>query len=149
MDPVTMLVQTLALGATAALKDTAGEAVKDAYKALKTEIVTKFGPQPTVEALERTPTSATKRAAAAEDLIPAASDQAVGQRVRELAEIVQRDDPQVGQVVGVSIKQLISDLLEIDTVRSSGSGTEIVDSKITKVSIKKVTAGVGSGHGRP
>ena len=35
MDPVSLIVTALATGAAAALKDTAGEAVKDAYSGLK------------------------------------------------------------------------------------------------------------------
>lgn len=46
MDPVSLIVAALAAGASAALKDTAGEAVKDAYGALKTLLRRKLGNAP-------------------------------------------------------------------------------------------------------
>lgn len=43
MDPITLLTTALATGAGAALKDTATQAVKDAYAGLKALIQQKFG----------------------------------------------------------------------------------------------------------
>ena len=43
MDPVSLIVAALAAGASAALKDTAGEAVKDAYNGLKSLLKRKLG----------------------------------------------------------------------------------------------------------
>ena len=43
MDPVSLIVAALAAGASAALKDTAGEAVKDAYAGLKSLLKRKLG----------------------------------------------------------------------------------------------------------
>jgi hypothetical protein len=142
MDPVTLLVSTLALGATAALKETAGNAVRDAYKGLKDLIVHKFGSQPAVDALERTPASKNKRESAAEDLAAAAKDEEVLRAADELAKIVQRDDPKVGEVIGVSIDTVVAKFLEIDTVRSSGSAVSVKDSEFVEgVTIKNVVAG--------
>ncbi len=45
MDPVTLILSALAAGATAAAKDTASEAVKDAYHGLKALIQKKFSGQ--------------------------------------------------------------------------------------------------------
>ena len=40
MEPISLILAALTAGATAALKDTAGEAIKDGYIALKTAIKT-------------------------------------------------------------------------------------------------------------
>ncbi|MBG1244728.1 hypothetical protein [Nostoc sp. NZL] len=45
MDPITLILTALAAGATAAAKDTAGTAVKDAYEGLKALIKKKFTDQ--------------------------------------------------------------------------------------------------------
>ncbi|MDJ0601578.1 MAG: hypothetical protein QNJ37_22375 [Crocosphaera sp.] len=42
MEPISLIMMALVAGATAAAKDTAGKAVKDAYEALKTLIKRKF-----------------------------------------------------------------------------------------------------------
>ncbi len=42
MEPISLIVTALVAGATAAAKDTAGKAVKDAYEGLKTLIKRKF-----------------------------------------------------------------------------------------------------------
>src|SRR4051794_4977791 len=142
MDPVDLLVSTLALGAAAALKETAGDAVRYAYKGLKDLIVKKFGSQPAVDALERTPASEKKRKAAAEDLAAAAKDKEVVRAADELAKVVRRDDPKVSEVVGVSIDAVVAKFLDIDTVKSSGSGVLVNDSKFEEgVTVKNVVAG--------
>ena len=141
MEPVTLLVSTLALGAAAALKETAGEAVRDAYSALKTLIVKKFGPQPAIDSLERTPGSAKKREAAEEDLATAADDDAVIKVAEDLANVVKRDDPKVGEIVGVSIDDVVAKFLDIEGIRSSGSGVLVQSSKFQEgVTIKDVVA---------
>jgi hypothetical protein len=47
MDPVMLIVSALAAGAAAAAKDTAGQAVKDAYSGLKALLARKLGGRPT------------------------------------------------------------------------------------------------------
>ncbi len=42
MDPISMVVAALVAGATAALKETAGSAVKDGYAALKALVLARF-----------------------------------------------------------------------------------------------------------
>jgi hypothetical protein len=46
MDPVSLIVAALAAGASAALKDTAGQAVKDAYAGLKSLLKRKLANKP-------------------------------------------------------------------------------------------------------
>ena len=51
MDPVTLIVSALAAGATAALKDTAGAAVRDAYAGLKGLLRRKLGADPEADVI--------------------------------------------------------------------------------------------------
>lgn len=46
MDPLTLILGALAAGASAALQETVGQAVKDAYAGLKALIVRRFGDKP-------------------------------------------------------------------------------------------------------
>ncbi len=46
MEPISLIIAALVAGATAATKDTAGKAVKDAYEGLKTLIKRKFEGDP-------------------------------------------------------------------------------------------------------
>jgi hypothetical protein len=49
MDPVTVIVTALASGAAAAAKETAAEAIKDAYQGLRSLLQRKFAGQPVAE----------------------------------------------------------------------------------------------------
>jgi hypothetical protein len=49
MDPITLILSALVAGATAAAKETATEAVKDAYHGLKALIQRKFSSEPAAE----------------------------------------------------------------------------------------------------
>jgi hypothetical protein len=49
MDPVALIVAALAAGASAALKDTATEAIKDAYNGLKSLLKRKLGNEPAAQ----------------------------------------------------------------------------------------------------
>jgi hypothetical protein len=49
MDPVSLIVAALAAGASAALKDTATEAIKDAYNGLKSLLKRKLGNEPAAQ----------------------------------------------------------------------------------------------------
>lgn len=54
MDPISLIVTALATGAGAAVKDTAGQAVKDAYAALKAVLTRKLASRPMAqEVVER------------------------------------------------------------------------------------------------
>jgi hypothetical protein len=51
VDPVSLIVAALAAGASAALKDTAGQAVKDAYASLKALIGRKLADEPETQSV--------------------------------------------------------------------------------------------------
>ena len=51
MEPISLILAALVAGATAAVKDTAGQAVKDAYKGLKDLMKKKFEGDPVAQVL--------------------------------------------------------------------------------------------------
>lgn len=143
MDPGTVLASALALGAAAALKETASGASRDAYKALKNLIVKKFGPMPAVDALESAPSSVKKREAAAEDLGAAAMDAEICKAAKELTQVTRRDDPEVSQVTGIVFEDVVARIAEIDGVISSGDAFRASNSQFDTIKVSNVVAGAG------
>ena len=61
MDPISAIIGALIAGATAAAKDVATEAVKDAYSSLKQLIAARYRRKAPLEAVEEAPDSASAR----------------------------------------------------------------------------------------
>jgi hypothetical protein len=144
MEPVSLLLTALALGAKAALQETASAAVKDAYSGLKTLIVRKFGAKPSIDSLEQKPESKTKRAAAEEDLAEAgaAADSEVMAKAQELVRAIERDDPGAGRALGIDLQGVTAEFLRVGNIRSQSTGARLRDSHFTGgITIGDVTAG--------
>lgn len=144
MEPVTLLVTALALGAKAALTETASAAVKDTYNGLKALIIRKFGNKPSIESLEQKPESKAKQAAAEEDLVDAGAvtDAEVMAKAQEVVSTVERDDPATGRAMGIDFKGITAEFLKIGNVRSEGTGVHLRDSHFTGgITLGDVTAG--------
>jgi hypothetical protein len=144
MEPVTLLLTALAMGAKAALKDTASLAVKDAYDGLKALIVRKFGNKASLESLAQRPESKAKQAAAEEDLVDAgaAADAEVMAKAREVVSAVERDDPATGAAMGIDFKGITAEFLKVGNIRSEGTGARLRDSQfIGGITLGDVTAG--------
>jgi hypothetical protein len=73
MDPISLVVSTLAAGALAALKPTAEQAVKDAYGGLKSLIQRRYG-SVDLSQIEKKPKSSSKQESVAEDLREAGAE---------------------------------------------------------------------------
>ena len=120
-----IIVNALAMGAAAAAKDTASQAVKDAYAALKSLIVGKF--QSTgadIDRLESSPESETRRAVITEELAKEdlSRDEDVVSRVRARIECVETHDPTAARVIGVDLNGLKGMSLEITRITAHGPG---------------------------
>lgn len=107
MDPHTIIATALSLGATTALKSTAEQAVKDAYSALKSLLVRKFGSKgdtaKAVDGVEAKPDSDARKAVLQEELESAGAgkDQEVVDRATELLKLMESKSPGVtGGLVG-------------------------------------------------
>jgi hypothetical protein len=122
VDPVTLIVSAVALGAVAGLKDAAAEAVKDAYAGLK-RLLARHGVD--VSGVERKPGSATQQEALKETLsdASAATDVEVLEAAQRLAELVKQHDAAVAPAVGVDLEGVITEgALRIREVHASGTG---------------------------
>ena len=94
MDPISLIVTALATGAAAAVKDTAGQAVKDVYSSLKAALTQKLGSSPVaqevVERHEESPEIWEKPLAAELEKAGVANDAEV---IRLAEELMAKHDP--------------------------------------------------------
>ena len=147
MDPVSMIVTALAAGASAALKPTAEQAVKDAYAALKKVITSRFAGV-SLEMLERKPESETQRSSVREVLAEAdaGSDPEVIRTAVEVVEVVKRHAPEDARAIGLNIGEIAEGLVHLKEVIATqgASGTNIganVDRVAGSLTVDRVTAG--------
>jgi hypothetical protein len=94
MDPISLIVTALAAGASAAVRDTASQAVKDGYTGLKAVIMRKLGSSPTakeiIERHEEAPEVWEKPLAAELEKAGVGDDDEV---IRLAEELMAKDDP--------------------------------------------------------
>jgi hypothetical protein len=107
MDPVHIIITAVAVGAAAGAKSTAEHAVKDAYAALKSLLLKKFGKKgDTAEAVEKVeahPGSKARQAVLKEELeaAGAAKDQEVVDKATDLLKLAESSSPgATGGLVG-------------------------------------------------
>src|SRR5688572_20454223 len=115
MDPISLLVAALATGATAALNETAGSAVRDAYSGLKALLTRKIGDKTSIQSLEEKPTSKERQNAAKEDLVAAKAetDPEVLEMAREVVAVVRRESPEVGGALGLDLEGIEGAFLQV------------------------------------
>jgi hypothetical protein len=143
MDPITAIVAALAAGATAALKDTASEAVKDAYGAVKSLIKKQFG-SVDVDQLEKNPESAGRQATVKEELeaTEAASSIELLAAAQALLEKIEALGPQEAMSTGVDLEKIKAANIAIRGVTASGSGVVARDVEASgDLTIENVRAG--------
>jgi hypothetical protein len=72
MDPLTLIIGALAAGAAASAKDTAAQAIKDAYAGFKRSLIARFGARPelqsAIEQVEKRPESEARQMVLNEEL---------------------------------------------------------------------------------
>lgn len=94
MDPISLIISAIVLGATAGLTATAETAIKDAYSGLKTALIQKFGPKADVAnaltQLENKPASTNRQGMLKEELAntDAAQDQAILAQAKALLDLL-------------------------------------------------------------
>lgn len=145
MDPfITAIVTSLALGAAAGAKETATQAVKDAYSALKALLRRKY-PSVRVDELEKHPESASERASVGTTLQRegAATDADVIQRAREILHLVREQEADLPETIGLALSDIEDSELTIDEISadSGGIGARIDKAKRIKLNVKRVSAG--------
>jgi len=134
MDPLTIIVTALVVGAAAGLKPTAEQAVKDAYAGLKALILRKYAQATgSIGQLEVTPASQARQAVVKEDLekTSAAQDPELLQGAKAVLDTVQAHDPAAAATVGVTIEHVKGASLRLAEIIASGPGP------VTGVSVKE------------
>ncbi len=126
MEPITAIVTALALGAAAALKEVSGQAVKDAYGALKALIQRKYAQVPLAE-LEAKPDSKDRRGVIEEKLTAAGAvdDEELLQRAKALLEAVHQQAPETAAAIGVDLEEVRGAALRIADVIAPGTGVKL------------------------
>ena len=143
MDPITA---ALIIGATAALQETAGQVVKDAYAGFKAFLVSRFqSTKIAINALDENPRDKDTQqfVEAKVTSTNAANDADVLKQAKILLKLLKEQTPHAAQIVGVKFEDFdFDDALSIDGVTSTGDGVSIARGKAKgKVEIKNVQAG--------
>jgi hypothetical protein len=150
VDPVSVIVSAVALGAVAGLRDSASTAVKDAYAALKRLISDRYR-DVDVMPVERRPESLAKRQSLEEDLVASGvdADAEVLQAARGLIEQVKRHEASAAAVVGIDLERVEAAALRIGGVTSTGTGVRVREGRFAgDIDISDVRAG-GEPPGHP
>lgn len=146
MDPVTLLVIALTTGAAVGLKDSATQAVHQAYSALVAAVKRKY-PHVDLEPVAQSPSSAEARQALSEALH--AAEPGPGRDVLEPAQALileaERQDRAAVAAIGVDLEQVKAAFIDIVGVSSESTGVRVRDAEVTGgIIIKDVRAGNGA-----
>lgn len=143
VDPLTIVVAAIALGAQEGVRETVAAAVKDTYAGLKRLITDRYkGVDPT--AVENKPSSDAKRASLQEDLKDAGAEQDADllAAAKAVIEAVRADNPQAGDLIGVDLERIEAEALRIQNVQSTGGGVRVRDAKVSgPIDISGVSSG--------
>jgi hypothetical protein len=143
MDPITIIVTALALGAAAGLKPTAERAVKDAYVGIKKLIQDKYQ-QINLPLLEGDPASKGRQEVVKEDLARAKADQdeAVLRQAKTLLDAIQKHAPESAGAIGVDLEDIKGASLKIADIIATGTGVKAKKADIGgDIEIKGIRAG--------
>ena len=145
MDPLTVIVSALALGAAAGLKGTAEQAVKDGYRTLKDLVTSKFS-EVDLTQLEKAPESPARRAVVAEELDAAGAlgDNQICQEAEALLRKIQKLAPQTAEAIGVDLGKIRTGTLTIKDVVASGTGVKAKEIEVIgDMTLEEIRAGQG------
>lgn len=145
MEPITIIVTAIALGASAGLKPVAEQAVKDAYAGLKSVIQSKYSQtRMGVELIEKDPTSETYKSAATEIIegTKADKDEEVLIKAQTVLDTVQNQAPEIAAAIGVDLNDIKGASLKIQDIIATGTGVKVNKAEISgDIEIKGVRAG--------
>jgi hypothetical protein len=143
MDPISIIVTALVLGAAAGLKPTSEQAVKDAYAGLKALLQRKFA-RVNVALVENDPTSQSKQNVVKEDLakVNADHDAEVIKAAQVLLDTVRDQAPDMAIAVGVNLEDIKAASLRLSDIIATGTGVNVKRAKLSgDIEITQVRAG--------
>ncbi len=119
MDPITIIVSSLALGIAAGIKPTAEQAIKDAYQGLKELLQKRY--EISLENWEKKPESNAQKAAISEALAEnkVGEDAEVVEKAGILAETVEKSSPEIAQTIGVNLIGVKAGIATFRNIRAS------------------------------
>ena len=121
MEPVSIIVVALVAGAAAAFKDTAAQAIKDAYAGFKALVQRKYGGV-SVDALERKPDSEAKQLSVREDLTDAGAgdDMELLDRAKALLDAVKTHDRAAAAQLNIDLDEVEAAYFKLKDAAASG-----------------------------
>jgi hypothetical protein len=128
MDPLSLIFSAIVAGASAALKPTAEQAVKDGYEGLKALIKSRWR-RVGVEAIEGNPSAPERQKILKEDLQAAGTldDREVLAKAQEVLNAVKTHDPKAAEAAGITVRDLdiagtvnLDDLIAEGAIRAEG-----------------------------
>jgi hypothetical protein len=143
MDPISIIVTALVLGAAAGLKPTSEQAVKDAYAGLKALLQRKFA-RVNVALVEDDPTSQSRQNVVKEDLakVNADHDAEVIKAAQVLLDTVRDQAPDMAIAVGVNLEDIKAASLRLSDIIATGTGVNVKRAKLSgDIEIRQVRAG--------
>jgi hypothetical protein len=143
MDPISIIVTALVLGAAAGLKPTSEQAVKDAYAGLKDLLQRKFA-RVNVALVEIDPTSQSRQNVVKEDLakVNADQDEEVIKAAQVLLDTVRDQAPDMAIAVGVNLEDIKAVSLRLSDIIATGTGVNVQRAELTgDIKIRQVRAG--------
>jgi hypothetical protein len=131
MEPISLIVTAIAMGAVSGVKDAASHAVGDAYAGLKELLRRRYG-SIDVTPVEAKPQSTAKRESLAEDLASAGAgeDAELLERARAMVDAIHAHDPGAAASIGVDLQQLRAASLRVRDVTADGVGVRVRDADI-------------------
>lgn len=151
MEPATIIVTALALGASTGIKSLVEQAVKDGYQGLKTLIKTKY-PDVGVERLEKKPDSKNQQSAIEEEIadLGADKDPEILQKAEVLLEAAKNLPIENLLAIGVDLEKIKGAALKIKDIMTTGTGVKIREAEIQgEISIEQVRAGYQENIPKP
>lgn len=126
MDPMAMIVGALASGAASGLTKVAGNAISDAYDALKNLIAKRY-PSVSTAGVENKPTSDTQKGALQESLSDegADTDAELLDAANKLLVAIKSNDPDAARAVGLDLTRVNAGNIDIERVRAAGDATAV------------------------
>jgi hypothetical protein len=144
MDPISAIVTALALGASAGLKDTASQAVKEAYSGLRDLLKSRF-PAVNIEQLEQAPDSKNRRGVLTEELQrgDAQNEADLAAKAQELIDLIEHEAPHTAPAIGVTLEDVRAANIRLREIVASG-GAVVVKGAIATgdIEISNVQAGI-------
>jgi hypothetical protein len=145
MDPISIIITAIVLGAAAGLKPVTEQTIRDAYNGLKRLTQDKYADTRTgIDLLEKEPKSKSYHAAVHEMFSQAglAQDDGVLLKAKSVLDAVAEHAPETTEVVGVKLEDVRGASLTIVDIISRGSGVDLKKTDISgDIEIKHVRAG--------